>query len=277
MTEETKTIQNSPMPEVPVKVTDLPSRGLGYPEGMMFYYRGYTYGEIKKISSSNEIDLPQIIEATMSGIFVKDNVFDKFRMSFVDMLYLGLLRRVSSQGHLKYQVPYACEKCEQESHATFGSQDIDFQDIDLKVKKFPLKTTIAGREILFSYPTVQNMLDVKSGKIREKGRKKGVPAVEIQASCIVNMPFGEAYDLLSNLTDDDDQETIAELDSALFHDIKAIKTICLKKVEGEDGIESDCNHTNYVSIEGKELLIRPFREGERSNRVKICFSDEQDS
>lgn len=264
---------NSPMPIMVINVNELPSRGLGYPEGHKFSYRSYTFGEVKQVSASNDVELPQIIESVMGGITSEN--FDKYNMSFVDMLYIGLLRRISSQGHLKYQLPYECEKCGQVSTVVFGSEDIDFSEIKAEVLSLPMSVNLGGDEFEFSYPTVRNMLDVR--KNHKEKKLKGNVSLEITAATVVNMKFSDALAKLSALTDPDDMEVLSEIDSLLFHDIKAIKAICKKTVEGEGLEATTCNHTNYVSIEGKELLIRPFRDGERPDRNKIRFIGKQDS
>lgn len=269
MTDTLATAQvNSPMSEMTVEAKDLPSRGLGYPDGMVVRYRSYSFGEIKKVSTTNDIDLPQIVEIVMSGISVDG--FDKFKLSFVDMLYIGLLRRVSSQGHLKYQMPYQCEKCETVSQAVFGSGDIDFQEISEEVTGLPIEVDLNGDVFQFMYPTVQNMLDVKNGR-KDKKKRKDSPALEITASTVINMDMETAYNKLNAITDSDEMEVLAEIDKLLFHDIKPVKAICKSKVENEQGELAVCGHENYVSIEGKELLVRPFRDGEAPARNKIRF------
>jgi hypothetical protein len=269
MTEQVAVVQNPSMPEMVLDAKELPSRGVGYPEDLKFYYRSYTFGEIKKVSASNEIDLTQIIDSVMGGISVKNDNFNKFNMSFVDMLYIGLLRRVSSQGQLKYQLPYKCEGCGKVSNAVFGSGDIDFQEIDEKVTSLPLEVDLAGEVFQFTFPTVQNMLDVKIGKNSKK--IKGVPVMEVTALQVVNMRYEDALKKLSALDNVEDMETLTEIDALLFHDIKPINTVCKMKVEDDNGKETTCNQANHVSIEGKELLIRPFREGERPSGTKIRF------
>lgn len=260
---------NSPMTEMTVEAKDLPSRGLGYPDGLVIRYRSYSFGEIKKVSTTNDIDLPQIIEVVMSGISI-DGGFDKYKLSFVDMLYIGLLRRVSSQGHMKYQMPYSCEKCEQVSQAIFGSGDIDFQEISEEVPSLPIEVELGGTTFQFNFPTVQNMLDVKGARKDKKKAKKSA-ALEITASTVINMDAETAYAKLEAITDPDEMEVLNEIDKLLFHDIKPVKAICKSKVEDENGITSICNFENFVSIEGKELLVRPFRDGEAPARNKIRF------
>ena len=259
---------NSPMTEMTVEAKDLPSRGLGYPAGTVVRYRSYSFGEIKKVSTSNDIDLSQIIEIVLSGVTVEK--FDKYNMSFVDMLYIGLLRRVSSQGHLKYQMPYSCEKCEQVSQAIFGSGDIDFQEISQEVTSLPIEIDLAGEVFQFTFPTVRNMLDVKNNR-KDKKKAKGSPALEVTASTVINMDAETAYAKLSAITDQDEMDLLNDIDKLLFHDIKPVKAICKSKVDGENGEISICNFENFVDIEGKELLIRPFRDGETSPRNKIRF------
>lgn len=260
--------QVTSLPEMVVDAEKLPSRGLGYPEGSKIFYRSYTFGEIKKASATNDLDLLQLIELVMSGIRVEQ--FDKFSMSFIDMLYVGLLRRVSSQGDLRYEIPYHCEKCGKVNKAVFGSNDIDFEEISKDCQSVPLEFELGEKTVQMTYPTVQMMMDVKKGTKKGKGVKD---SLAISASTIINMKFEDAYNLLSNLVNNDDIETLEEVDELLYHGIKPIESVCKNKVTDEStGNENYCSHTNHVSIEGKELLIRPFREGERPKRDKIRFS-----
>jgi hypothetical protein len=265
---------NSPMPIMVIEAKDLPSRGLGYPEGHQFRYRSYTFGEVKQNSATNDVELGQVVSTVMAGI-ESDDKFDKMKMSFIDMLYIGLLRRVSSQGQMQYQINHQCEKCNQVSTVVFSSSDLDFQDIKEAVKSLPLVVDLNGDEFHFMYPTVQNMLDIRANKKDKK--TKGNIELEIVAATVVNMTYTDALAKLSVITDENEIESLSEIDSLLFHDIKAIKSVCKKMVEGENGLKETCKHTNYVSIGGKELLIRPFREDGRPDRNKIRFIGKQDS
>jgi hypothetical protein len=257
-------ISNIPMMVVDVKA--LPSRGLGYPEGCTVKYRGYTFGEIKSVSVTNDVEFTTLMELVLSGVEVEG--FDKMKLSFIDVLYIGLLRRVSSQGHLKYEMPYQCEECGNVGKALFGSTDIEFQDIKEEVTALPLVVEIGGKEMHFSYPTVANIMEVKTASKSAKTRKQS-RALHVTASSVLNMNTEEAYNHLSKLTDQDDIELLEEIDKMLYHEISDIKAVC--KFRSEDG--KVCGHENMVSIEGKELLAKPFRDGETSIRSKIRFGE----
>jgi hypothetical protein len=263
---------NKHITEIEMKFDKLPSKGLGYPADGKILYRGYTFGEIGKISNlnRNHVTLELVVQTALEGI--KTVGFDKSKLSFVDVLLLGLYRRVSSQGELQFEMPYQCAKCKStKGKAVFSHGDIEFSDIEnaAEITLFPVEAEVAGKELKISYPTVGNMLDPR---IKAKKNK----AVAIQALQITNMDFEEAYKFIEGLdilTQEDDIDVLRDVDKILHHDIKPIKATCKNKVLSEKtGTESVCNHVNQVDIEGKELIIRPFRRSDEPNRSKIRTS-----
>lgn len=268
-------VQNN-LPKFQVQFKDLPSRGLGYPENALIHYRGYTAGEMNKISSIRQeaVTYEFMVRTALEGIEVQN--MDKMKLSYMDVLALGLRRRVSSEGELRFKMPYECEKCGKLSSLEFDHSDIKFDVIAEKVKvddvehelKVPITVEIKSKELQFWYPTVGMVLEAFS-------KKKVDHVTAVKALCVTNMDFHEAYDLLFNLNeskDFDDLEALEMVDKALYHNISTIPSKCSNKVESEDG-QSICGHTNQVSIEGKELLIKPFRSTKRPIGNKIRFGN----
>jgi hypothetical protein len=267
----------SNLPKFQVQFNQLPSRGLGYPEGATIYYRGYTAGEINKISAVRQEALTYefMLRAALEGIEVLN--MDKMKLSYIDVLSIGLRRRVSSEGDLSFKMPYQCSKCDNVSTLKFDHSDIKFDTISEKVKiddvehdlKLPITVIVKEKELKFWYPTVESVLSAFA--------KKGVDHVTaVKALCVQDSDFKEVYDLLFNLneqTDFDDLEALDLVDKALYHNIAPINSVCTNKVESEGGQFVQCGHTNQVSIEGKELLIRPFRETKRPIGNKVRFGN----
>ena len=269
-------VQN--IPKFEVTFDNLPSRGIGYPENAKIYYRGYTVGELNKIASVKEESLTFdfILKSSMEGIET-DNI-DKLDLSYIDILSLGLRRRVSSEGDLKFKMPYMCAGCKKPSSLIFSHSDINFNSIAENVKidgvdhelKLPIKAAIKGTECEFWYPTARNMLDSQFKKGKEK-------ISALRALTVRNLDFVDAYKLLSELneiSDIEDIETLEIIDKALYHDISSIESVCKNEiVDSETDQKGMCNHTSKVSVEGKELLIRPFREHKTPTGNKVRFGN----
>lgn len=265
------------LPKFEIQFNQLPSRGLGYPENAKIYYRGYTTGELSKIAAvrNDSITADFIIRNALEGIETEN--MPKTDLSYIDVLALGLRRRVSSEGEVKFQLPFKCEECGKIDYVIFDQSDIKFNTIPETVKvddqdmpvKLPIKVSIKEKELHFWYPTVGNMLDVLS--------KKGVEKITAtKAMCVRNVEFREAYDLIYNLndvSDIDDIEVLEIVDRAIYHDIAPFVSVCKNKIESEDGQLVQCGHTNEVSADSKELLIRPFRESKASVANKIRFGN----
>ena len=86
-----------------VEVTQLPSGFIAYPEGVKISYRPYVFGEIKKFNQSNMSKL-NAYELAMQGVVVEG--MPKDDITFADMLYIALLRKISSLGDTSFSVSF---------------------------------------------------------------------------------------------------------------------------------------------------------------------------
>lgn len=266
------------IPEFEIQFNQLPSRGIGYPSDAKIYYRGYTTGELNKIASirADSITHDFLFKITLEGI--RTEKMDKLDLSYIDLLSLGLRRRISSEGDLKFKMSYRCEKCLEREVLVFGHSDIKFNYISENFKvdeesfevKLPIKIKIKDVECEFTYPTVRNMFDLKDKKVKDK-------ISALNALTIKNIDFDKAYDLLSNLTEFENLEDIENLSmigKIIHHDIADIQATCKNEVLNKETDQKVvCNHVNLVSVEGKELLLKPFRESKTPSGNKIRFGN----
>lgn len=258
------------LPWIELECTKLPSRGLPYPSGAKVKYRTFTHGEVRNASIST-FDLSKSLELALTGIEAVG--FDKNKLTLQDALYLGLLRKSSTMSGMQMEFPYVCQKCEKENKKIFTERDIEFQDISDEVSELPISTDISGKVVEFTPMTVKQFIDYERGVYNQftKGKKQDVVGVE--ALMVSNMSFKEAYELIYNLKDQDDLDVLDDIDKLMLHDIKRLEAVCNNTLEDK----TTCNHKNLVRLEGREGLLRPFREGDRNTRTRIRLSKEQHS
>ena len=251
--------------EIEILPSKLPSRGLAYPLDAKISYLTYTFGEVKSASISN-LNILSALERTLKGVKAS---FDVKKLTLLDALYIGVLRKTSSMGELRMSMPYACTECGKVSKAHFTHIDIDFQDIVEDVTALPIVAKLGGKECEFWPMTVGDYLDLNNGTF-EKIINGKVNKTSMYAIMVKNMTFEESYKHIYNLKDVNDMMLLEDIDKALLHDIKPLKAKCTNIVKVKD-VEKECGTENLVKIEGREALIMPFREGERTIRDRVRF------
>lgn len=236
-------------PIISLKVADLPSRGLAYPDARLTY-SPYSYAEVADFNESvaSEADKQKMISA---GIEFSEGIE---KMSYNDFMYVALLRRLSSFGTSTYKVQTRCPHCSTMHTQTFTTVGFD----DIQAEALPLILTLeSGKELHFNVLTVENFwaLD-KSGELDNSSA--------ILARCVTNVEYEEAYDLISNSTGVDSGNLFL-VDKYLYHGISKVPAEC--KAEGcGKKFDIDLNNT-------KESVIYPFRESSGSNPGRIRFGN----
>jgi len=258
------------LPWVTVECSKLPSRGLPYPKGAKVKYRTYTHGEVRNASISS-FETSNALEMALAGIEAEG--FQKNKLTLQDVFYLGLLRKASTMNGMQMEIPFHCKACGAASKKVFSERDIEFQDIDESVEELPIEADIGGKSLLFTPISVQQFIDFERG-VYNQFTKDGKPdAVGVEAIMITNLKFSDAYKHLYELTNQDDLDVLDEVDKLLMHDIKNLEAICTNALEDK----TICNQKNYIRLEGREGLLRPFREGEGSVRARVRTSKKQHS
>jgi hypothetical protein len=207
------------------------------------------------------------VKTALSGI--ETSGFDKHFLTLFDVLYIGVMRKVSSMSDLKFEMPFVCRSCNNTSRALFTHKDIEFRDMDEMVTSLPLKTEIKGREVHFSPMTVKDFLALHGGRYSKYLKKGHVDKLAVHSLMIRNMEFEEAYRFLDDIKHPDDIEMLQDVDKILLHDLMPLKTKCGEEIEpGEI-----CGVENSLKLEGREALLQPFRGRAESRRAKIRFGN----
>ena len=248
------------LPNNEINVSDLPSRGLSYSKNATVKYLYYSFGEVQKSTVSSFADLRGTINTALDGI-IPSNGFDKTNLTLFDVFFIGLHRKTASLGSSKFTTPYICKKCETKQDVVFNHGDIEFKDVsDLVIENgLPLVVEIDGRDLEFSFLTVGDFLT--HFKEREK-----MPVDVVMAAMVKNMPFKEAHEIIKNTRDPEVIKDLQEVDRLLTHDILPIEATCENP---------KCGHKNRVVLQGREALLRPFRDGKESPRRSIRFGKKQ--
>lgn len=261
--EETK---HAFLPEITLDISKLPSRGVPYPKDAKLKYRTYSFGEVQKSSISNMTAL-ETVKTALSGI--ETSGFDKHLLTLFDILYIGVLRKVSSMSDLKFEMPYVCRTCNKTTKSIFTHNDIEFKDMESIVTELPLIVEINNREVHFSPMTVKDFMALHGGRYSKYLKDGHVDKLAVHTLMIRNMEFADAYKFLEGINDPEDIEMLQEVDKILLHDLKPLKAKCTEK----DDSGEVCGSENSLKLEGREALLQPFRGRAESRRAKIRFGN----
>jgi hypothetical protein len=262
------------IPWIDIEMPKMPSRGVLYPAGTKIRYRTYSFGEIKNASASSGAGpaIVQIIENTLRGLDVTG--MEKDQITFLDCMYLGVLRKMSTLRDGDYEVPFRCTTCGVAGVHKFKEKDLDYRSLSEEVTGLPLSVEISGRKVDFGPLRVKEFLALQRGRYQKVIIGGEPDRVAMNALMITNLEFKDAYTLLFGLTDTDDIEIVEEVDQMLMHDIKPLKGIC-QAVADKSGVI--CNTENDILLQGREAIIRPFRAGDKSVRHRISVGVPRDS
>jgi hypothetical protein len=246
------------LPEVNIKVDHLPSKGLAYSgKYPKVSYRPYTFGEIKKINQDKGLSAKNRLEMVLSGI---DCSFDKLELTISDLLYVGLLRKISTIGS-DINLTVSCAKCKKPINENIGGAKglIEFEDI--KAPSLPIEADFSnGKSYEFSPLTVKeyfDLLDESPDKLDE---------IAMMARQCKNHDFQETYEFFQGLMPID-RLLLEEIEKYLDHGLKPIKLKCKNK--SSDSII--CSHETSVELDGGQALLTPFRGDQESISNRIHF------
>ena len=156
----TETKHELPLKHIPMD--KLPSKGLPYPQDAKIEYRTYTFGETKMESASSGSAVRAVKRALNC---IKTTGMSRDKITILDLFYLGVLIKMSSEGASEFTMPYICWNCGDENEHKFSQGDLDFKDIDPSVESLPMKVEMKDGKILeFSPMTAKQYIDLYSGK-----------------------------------------------------------------------------------------------------------------
>lgn len=245
--------KSSNIPEVTLSVRELPSKGLTYPEGGFIKYRPYSFGEVKKTSGDKNISTKDGFLKVLEGVECN---FDKNILTVSDVLYIGLLRKLSTLGSVKVTVPYKCESCSTENREVINTQELEFEDIKFdRSNQFPVIAELSTGTYQFKPLTISAFFNaIDAGK--------GNDEVGLIAACCVSHSFENSYKVVDGALGED-AEIINEVDSLLYHGLKPVPSKCRK-----------CGNIIQIELDGGQALVLPFRETRTTARNRIRFGSE---
>lgn len=259
------------LPIMDITLSDLPSKGLPYPDDLKISYRTYTWGDVQQVSTSIRNSYHDYLRFALLGVkAISSSPFSVLDLTLSDAIYICMLRKINSMGGLKIELEFPCQnpKCEHTIKKVFTQNDIEF--LDIKASALPASVTLSNEKTYTFMPlTVGKFFDLIEGKLIVANKKKEEllkDKIALLSAMVVNHKFQDVYSDFIKITDMYDAEDIEEIDKLLHSDIKPLKTKCDK-----------CSTEQYIVLEGKEHLLKPFRDGERNNRRRVQFGNESKS
>lgn len=245
------------LPEINLKATGLPSRGLAYPKNCEISYRPYTFGEIQKINQS-KLSHKGKLSFVMDGIHTS---FDKEDLTLSDISYIALLRKISTIGGHKANVVITCRGCHKEytQMIDFGTSTSQIEFFDLQAPELPVIVTFSNNQEFSFMPLTYK----KFVKIMEEGQEQDVTAL-IAHQCM-DGDFKHIYKIVENATFED-QMLLQELDELLKHNLKPLTIVCQNRIQ-----DQPCLHENKIELTGGDALLLPFREPKKPSQSRIRF------
>ena len=259
-------------PHLPkVSLTDctrLPSMGLAYPKGATIKYRTYMLGEIEEFESPTLSEKDRYL-MVLRGV---ETNFDKLTITLSDLMYLGLLRRISTMGAEEIGVNTMCPRCGGRNtnkvataHIHGANGETVYFD-ELKVPALPIRLKLSFGEHRFMPITIGDYLAMLDEGI-------AIDAVSMTAIQCHTLDFPESISIFRQVSDPKDVRLVQKLDELLYHGIAPIKVQCQNALTG--GKSRVCDFPYTVSLENaKEAFIYPFRRPGDDAADEIAFGEE---
>ena len=239
-TPKEKPIETSHMPQVHLNtVDDLPSRFKAYPPNSSISYRPYTFGEVKQITGSVNLDTISGLKKILEGIETSFPVND---LTVGDVLYFGLLRKLSTLGSTKVNALWSCSKCGETGSYVAEQENLEFTDI--KAEKLPITLDLSIGKRSFKPLTIGQYFEMVARGVEDD------PIAKLAMECM-GRDYEETYKELFNLTNPDDRELLEKIDEYLFHELKPILIPCTN---------TECKNKISLELDVGGQVILPFRE-----------------
>ena len=254
-----------------IKITDLPSKGLIYPENAEIYITPFSFGEMKYLSGSNLSDA-ESINFFLTKI---QTTFPKEDLSYYDFYFLTVLIKMSTFGEVEYVMTFACQECGYINKNPFKSSDLEFYDlrvpfpvtIDLKTPYKSTESTLELRKVSF--------LPVSIGRYKKMLIDGTTDDYDVYiANCIVQGTETERLELVTDYLNGTDVNLLETVDAVLYHGVKDIKMKCKNKIlpdGGELGDEEVCGHKVDIPFHDLPEIISSTDECKESIGKRIHF------
>ena len=224
-----------------IRIDELPSGFKPYPDGVSLWYRTYTFDEVDEFNETAQHwseDLVGGLEFLAKGVEAQG--MEKEDLTVQDILYIGLLRKLSTFGTQEFSVHVDHPEDGSRHVVVFSLGDVEFDDLD--VPDLPVVVDTREGPLHFSPLTLRGYAQTAD---KEKPNSRQVLA----AQC-VNLEYGEARKIIGDSTGED-MLALMEADRLLKHGVKPLDAV----YSLEDGKEV----RRSVVLSNPRTLVYPFR------------------
>lgn len=236
--EETEELLNSEVSNIPlIPITDLPSGFKGYPKGTQISFKPITLGELEALNSGDTVDFNRGVAMLLDSIHC--TTMEAYDLYYWDVIYIGIKRKLLAFGNTKGTIRQRCPNCGNVVSKSFNIDEISFKE--LEAPDLPMKLEVCGKKLEF-YPISMKEFLLLSTEEGERG---------VFARMIRNMPFEEAFELVSNAYGVDIKK-LRFVDEKLNYGINPFIVECNGSVEEENpnfDAEKPESKTNSRTIE----------------------------
>jgi hypothetical protein len=247
---------------IPVK--QVPSLGKIYPDGYEIYYSRHNTRDFEDLNNSDLRRYDQY-KILLEGIICRG--IKNTDLTFHDFNFISVLRRLESQGAVKFRHPYQCTTCMRRGVHEFTLSDVEFTPLEVNLPIIVRFHSFPEEIFKFVPYTIGDILRlienkryyrIRAGKnfIYTENGDKVIDSIAIFACSCISHQWQDAYDKLMKCgVDPRDREIILSIDRKLLHDIAPITFSCR--------IPFDLAEANKMKNEAEEL-VRGVVTGELS-------------
>lgn len=251
------------IPLIDLNLAEIPSKGLPYPKGAAISYRPYLYGEVKQISQS-KIQIRGMIDHILNGI---ECSFPKYDITLADLLYIGLLRKISTIGDTELMLPYVCPNCFAKNTPKVDTSVLDFDYIG--VPALPIRAVMSKGTLVFKPLTVGKFIElINDGKQEDEIAYLVYQCDGIKINNSVMPVNRESLHRYFSMANTVDGAVLTQVDKRLYHGVKPVSVVCSNK---------SCNFETSIALDGGEAYLIPFHssddERKKSIESKLSFGE----
>ena len=188
--------------------------------------------------------------------------FDKMQLTLRDVMYIAILRKLSTLEDPRVTVRYACPVCKRVGTYSIKCEEIEFNDI--VAPELPVRAPFSFGELVFAPLTMERYFKL----IKDEDKKDWEDDMGVMAGRCVSLPMEKAYEVIGNITKRSDIELLEEIDKALEHGVKKLEHVC--KIE-DPKTKEPCDAKIKIGLDGGQALLLPFREHKQSPKSGLKF------
>ena len=261
------------------RITELPSRFIGYPDMAEISVQPYTAGQAINIELAGRDNINSM-EERLHGVNVQG--ISKEDLSPQDIIFLGVYRNLVSSQNDKINIRSICPKCLAENNEAKSLAVIKFKelegfdkdcypievDFDNYVMKFEFLTYKAFKHCLNKYHgaklyqmayQVSEYTDKETQETFKRPYYSNDPN-ERRSTSAFDLYIKKVRNILFDLVDEDKDALNEVIDLLEDYGTKPIEVTCS---------DERCKHKYSVNLNEEGVLVMPFRESRESSRTRI--------